>query len=586
MSQKEYEVVQKASQFMQANKLDKAQSICKKILKKNPVSYNALHLLGVTYSLQEKPFRALEFYHRAHKINARDPILYVNLSGASWKTHDFYKALKYAAKGIELNPGVVELHEMYGKVSAKIFDTNNAVASLLKAIKLKEKDINLWTMLAETYLDASRYFDARRVLDKAFALDGSFVTAWKLRVRLYEEENDFTEALATIQAMRDKGLHSDWADRKWLDLLNDNGKQKESLEAAAIMIAVDEHSVPGNAYLISNGANEGGAAAGEASLIKLFGASQLSCEAYFSIANAYDREMNYEAAMKYYSLGHRTKKKSTKYSPLDTKIEYAALRRFIRTKAMDLDVDEDPELPTPIFVLGMPRSGTSLTEQILGCHSEIVPTGERTILINLLCYGNFGINYALQRCNADSGHLARVRATYLQYFKSLTGGAKFFVDKVPHNFELIGFIKLLFPEAKVIHCNRDALSTCLSIFKTNFTGHHPYQHSMKDLGAYYNEYLSLMNFWRELAPDFIHDLHYEELVANMPGRMKEVLEFCGLEWEEGMLDFYRSGRAVKTASRDQVRQPIYQSSIKPWEKYEEFIQPLIDAVSLEPLQPQ
>ena len=142
---------------------------------------------------------------------------------------------------------------------------------------------------------------------------------------------------------------------------------------------------------------------------------------------------------------------------------------------------------------------------------------------------------------------------------------------MPKNFNYIGLIKLTLPDAKVIHCKRDPMDNCLSIFKTYFTGDHEYSHDLGELGRYYTIYRGIMEHWHNVMPGFIHDVHYEEIVADRAGQTRLLLKHCGLEWDDACLEFYKTPRAVMTASAEQVRRPIYKDSVCLWKRYEKAL---------------
>ena len=152
---------------------------------------------------------------------------------------------------------------------------------------------------------------------------------------------------------------------------------------------------------------------------------------------------------------------------------------------------------------------------------------------------------------------------------------KYLTDKYPHNFLFIGLIKMILPGAKIIHCNRDARDNCFSIFKNFFAGHVLFGYDLNEIGKYHNLYKDLMNYWSNTIPNFIYNISYEKLVGNLEIESKKLLNFCNLPWDENCLKFYKTKRAVNTASLSQVRQPIYKSSVKAWENYKDYLKPLL-----------
>jgi hypothetical protein len=174
--------------------------------------------------------------------------------------------------------------------------------------------------------------------------------------------------------------------------------------------------------------------------------------------------------------------------------------------------------------------------------------------------------------------LRTLAAGYLAEVRKLAPQALRIVDKRPHNFELVGLIALTFPNARIIHCRRDAIDTCVSCFVTKFTDKHGYSADLTTLGLYYREYDRLMRHWDAVLPGRVHEVRYETMIANQEGESRRLIEFLGLPWDDACLRFEENDRAVVTASRWQVRQPIYQTSVKRWKNYGAKIQPLIDAL--------
>jgi len=171
----------------------------------------------------------------------------------------------------------------------------------------------------------------------------------------------------------------------------------------------------------------------------------------------------------------------------------------------------------------------------------------------------------------------RIGSIYLERLAAFGPGARI-TDKMPHNFEHLGLIALLFPKARVIHCMRDPIDNCVSCFTHHFNENHGYNTDLAVLGRYYREYRRLMAHWREVLPIRMLDFSYEALIADQEGKSRELIDFLELEWEEACLDFHKTERLVKTPSRWQVRQPIYSSSVKGWKKYQAHLGPLFESL--------
>ncbi len=232
----------------------------------------------------------------------------------------------------------------------------------------------------------------------------------------------------------------------------------------------------------------------------------------------------------------------------------------------------------PVFIVGMPRSGTTLVEQILSSHPQVFGAGERPEIDQIVQ----GLARTLGGAEPYPACLARLdRATvqslarfYQERLTARSGGSARVVDKEPHNWAHLGIIATLFPQARVIHCCRDPLDTCLACYFQRFEVAKSFTSSLESLGLYYRTYAQLMAHWRAVLPIPIFEVCYEDLVQDQEKVSRELVSFCGLDWDEGCLDFHQNSRPVLTASAVQVRQPIYHDSIGRWKKYRDFLGPL------------
>ena len=225
----------------------------------------------------------------------------------------------------------------------------------------------------------------------------------------------------------------------------------------------------------------------------------------------------------------------------------------------------------------MPRSGTTLAEQILSSHKKIYGAGELSFLEfaikdNLLKNNKF-INDTINEVDIEK--LTSIQSEYIKGIKSFDHNEKMIIDKAPLNFRWIGFIKMIFPNSKIIHCTRDPMDICFSNFKNNFSSKTVgFSYNLEKIGIYYNLYKDLMLFWKERLKNDIFELSYEELIKDQEKTTKKLIEFCDLEWDENCLSPHKNEKIVSTASLAQVRSPVYKSSVKKWENYSEELKKL------------
>jgi len=239
----------------------------------------------------------------------------------------------------------------------------------------------------------------------------------------------------------------------------------------------------------------------------------------------------------------------------------------------------------PIFIVGMPRSGTTLTEQICSSHPEVSGAGELTAIGDLA--RQLGAQdadpgrYAAQLTSMSAGQSRDLAKRYLEQLRHFGGNAMRITDKMPHNFEHLGLIRLLFPKARIIHCVRDSIDTCVSCFTHHFSVAHGYNTDLAVLGRYYRAYEGLMAHWWKGLPGAIHENSYEALVREQELRSRALIAYLGLEWDPACLDFHNNERLVKTLSKWQVRQPLYATSVAAWKRYEQHLAPLFAALGVE-----
>lgn len=255
----------------------------------------------------------------------------------------------------------------------------------------------------------------------------------------------------------------------------------------------------------------------------------------------------------------------------------AAIRAGFDSHAFDDPGGSDSE--RPVFIVGMPRSGTSLVEQILASHPEVHGAGELTVLPRLTVTAPLAPAYPQSMRTLSADVLRQAAHIYLGQIERMDAQAGRLTDKMPSNFLHLGLIRRLFPHARIIHIQRDAMDTCVSCFCQNFGERLPYATNFADLAQFYGEYLRMMAHWRAVLPGPYLELRYEDLIADTEAWSRRLVDFVGLDWHPGCLEFHRSRRYVRTASYQQVRQPIYGHAVGRWKRYGPALEPLRDALT-------
>jgi len=298
---------------------------------------------------------------------------------------------------------------------------------------------------------------------------------------------------------------------------------------------------------------------------------------HFQAGRLWDRQRDYDRAFAHYEAGNALGRK-----PFDRAAHAALIDGLIRA----FGAASLARLPRasnryrlPLFIVGMPRSGTTLVEQILASHPQAFGAGERPEItwysVRLPAMLGGGVPYPECIADVDRATLDTLAERFHDTLKGLAPGADRVTDKMPSNFLHVGLIGLLFPGARVIHMIRDARDTSLSCYFTAFSDAHPYAQDLGDLGFYYREYERLMAHWREVQPLPMLDVRYEELVGDQEAQTRRIVEFAGLKWDDRCLRFHETERAVVTPSLDQVRRPMYKGSMERWRRYEAHLGPLL-----------
>lgn len=310
----------------------------------------------------------------------------------------------------------------------------------------------------------------------------------------------------------------------------------------------------------------------------------------FAAGKAFEDRREYATAFEYFDRGNALKRETTGYDPdrtrrlVEAQIETCSRELFEQRGGAGFDS------PDPIFIVGLPRAGSTLLEQILASHSMVDGTMELHDILGLA--QRLGGRAAAQTVGEEPrypkileelepGYFRRFGEQYIDNTRVYRGRAPFFIDKMPNNFMHIGLIRLILPRAKVIDARRHPMSCCVSGFKQLFGEGQDFSYGLDSIGCYYRDYVELMDHWDAVLPDFVLRVQHEEVLDDLEGQVRRMLDFCGLPFEEACLEFHRTARSIRTPSSEQVRQPIYRSGLGQWRNYAEWLAPLKEALGPE-----
>ncbi|MFS2316687.1 tetratricopeptide repeat-containing sulfotransferase family protein [Maricaulis sp. D1M11] len=305
---------------------------------------------------------------------------------------------------------------------------------------------------------------------------------------------------------------------------------------------------------------------------------------HFALAKAFEDMGQYDAAFEHYETGNRLKQVQTRYTSEQMDAEFEAQKRHVTAEILAHRTAEGCPSPDPIFIVGLPRAGSTLLEQILASHSQVDGTLELPNILSLAhtLRGRSKLSDR-DRYPRILGELTAEQKrsfgeAYIESTRIHRAGAPFFTDKMPNNFRHIGLIKSILPNAKIIDARREPMACCFSGFKQLFAEGQEFTYGLDEIGRYYRGYVALMAHWDSVLPGEILRVHYEDVVADLDSQVRRLLDFCGLPFEDACLDFHQTDRAVRTASSEQVRQPIFTSGVEQWRHFEPHLEPLKHAL--------
>jgi tetratricopeptide (TPR) repeat protein len=304
----------------------------------------------------------------------------------------------------------------------------------------------------------------------------------------------------------------------------------------------------------------------------------------FALGKAFEDRADFAASFAYYERGNTLKMGQIGYSADQMNAEINAQIEFCTADLLSANNDNGNMARDPIFIVGLPRAGSTLIEQILASHSQVDGTMELPNVLALAHRLNGGrrsrddSRYPNMLDELTSAQLRRFGENYIEGTRVYRKEAPFFTDKMPNNFRHIGLIHLILPNAKVIDARRDPMACCFGAYKQLFAEGQAFSYGLQELGRYYSNYVELMSHWDKVLPGKILRVQYEDVVTDLETQVRRILTFCGLPFEQSCLDFHETRRPVRTPSSEQVRQAIYESGLDQWRNYEPWLEPLSSAL--------
>ena len=495
--------------------LTKAETLCKEILAKNSNIVFLYNLLGLIYSDLGKVDLAIKTFNDGIKVNPKFPEIYNNLGRVIFRNkgeETFEQVENYYKKSIKLNNNLPEPMNNLANLYAHFNKHDEAITYYKKSISLNPNFIYAYYNLSSSYIATGHFDEAIKNLKKVIKLNNNFFPAHRSLSRIIKYEKN---------------------SQHFQELLNLDKTINENETEKKIFIS-------------------------------------------FSLGKAYSDIKNYDKSFNYYKVANDTCRKTFNFTIKNEKDKFNRILSCFNKDLFEKNKDSGNKKIKPIFIVGMPRSGTTLVEQIISSHPEVYGGDELNFineLVNENC-ADLDLN-VIKNLKIDMFH--KFGIDYENKIKKLSKKLKRYTDKYPLNFKWIGFIKLSLPNSKIIHCSRSPQDTCFSIFSNYFTNDQMrFAFNLEEIVEYYNLYLNIMNFWNDMFPGFIYNLKYENLINNSDLQIKNLIKFCDLKWSDNCLKHYENNRSIKTASDTQARKKIYNNSINIWKNYSNLLNPFFD----------
>jgi tetratricopeptide (TPR) repeat protein len=514
------EELDQAQQFKRDGEPQKAEDIYRTILRKNPNHSEAMRLLAAVAATHNRYDDAEILLLRAIEKSPNFSRAWLDLSKMQLELGKYSDALKSAEKLVELTPGIAESLVALANTQAQCNFAERAIETYNRAIEISPSHPGALSGLAHQLKTVGRQDDA--------------IAAHRQNIQANPNNTEPYWNLANLKTFRFEPSEVETMER----LLQDSNLE-------------------------------------DLSVVQLCNALGLE----------YEGRKDYGRAFDYFERCNQTRRQSEKYDPVGHELLINQIINVFNAEFIDEQRGSGNPDRSPILVVGLPRSGSTLIEQILASHSQVEGTHELSDLAQMV--------QDLKRNSPRGTHFPEnmrenkvqswsdIGDQYLQRTKKYSSGTPRFIDKNPNNFIYCGLVQLILPNAKIINARRHPLDSSFGSFKQLFASGQPFSYDLCELGEYYLEYQRLMDHWHQVIPDQVLDVNYEDVVADLDTEVRRILDYCELPFEESCLRFHETDRAVKTASSEQVRKPIYSSSVNLWKNYEPYIDELIEI--LEPL---
>jgi len=537
-----------ASQLEDRGELSQAEECFRKAVELEPADVGAWLGLGATILVQNKGDEALRCLRRAMELAPGNVAVRIRCGSLLYETNRYNHALEIFENVVAEHPDHMAAHDGIYKSYVKLGRGTDAVDACRTAIAHNPSSETLYCNLGLALLQKGDLKEAIAACEKAIGLNGDFAGAYNCLGLVQMSGGDSEAAAKSFQ--------------KALSLDPENMAYSFNFSRVRRFSDADRSEIDRIETLLERRQSSGNDCA----------------DLHFALGKIYDDCEIYTKAFEHYveanrSVSKRVRFHGQKFQGWCSRLHEVFTPEFFRSRGET----GDPST-RPIFIVGMPRSGTTLVEQIIASHPQVHGAGElmkvNAIIDNMEARHGGPGSYPDCMRTIDDDALTLHSREYLEFVSALNAEATHVTDKLPENFFHLGFIAMLLPNAHIVHCRRDAMDVCLSNFTQRFFQGHNYSYDLGDIATYYLEYEKVMAHWRKVLPKTILEIDYESLINDQEGATRKLISFCRLPWDDRCLAFHQTKRAVNTASDWQVRRPIYRSSMKRWKNYEPYLDEL------------
>ena len=583
------QLLERAMTLHQQHSYEAAGRIYQQVLSINPKQPDAHNLLGAVHVVYKNYKLAEKHLKKSIKLSPNYPPAHYNLGKAFLDQGKKQQAFGAFSKAVKLQPNYVEAVFLLSNTQLMLGDLAPAQAGFYKVVGWAPGNFEAHNNLGGVKQDQGDYIGSIEHHLNAISVKPDFELAYLNLSNALVELERHDEALELLIGCL---IHCSGA--KIHHALGSVYQQLGQMDEARVeyLLAIELDPTRGVSYRhlvditkMDNNENiDLLSIVSNACQLKDIGSGS-RMHLNFALAKLLDSLKDFYGAFTAYKQGNELYRLSHQYKKSENVFLFNSIKTAYNKNTVILDNDAVSTDERPIFILGMPRSGTTLVEQIIASHSQVTGAGELSFMADQVKQGKGGaVAFHKRFSKMAVEQLNAVADGYSSSLNRYDDGLPRITDKMPHNFLNIGLIAKLYPNAKIIHCKRHPVANCLSIYKAFFAAKnaHPYAWDLQELAHYHNLYEDLMDHWREVLPGHFYEVSYEELTSNQEEQSRKLIEHCGLEWEEACLDFHNTGRKVKTASAFQVRQPMHSQSVDLWQRYGDALQPLLDDLYIPP----